>query len=317
MAQDAVSRRGFAALLAAGLTCPALGRAGEVTHPFTASRLSGPEGYRPPDTMSAIRDLYRRMTVPVFVNGKGPFQFVVDTGSNRSVISIELARQLDLPAGDPTAVNGVAGVRMSQTTTAVLEIGARTMPDTPLMMFREDDIGGAGLLGLDDLDSQAVTLDFHRQTVRIEPGLKLQRDLDAVTLKAYRRDGQLLLVDADLDASRVIAFLDTGSDNTIGNLALKTKAWTGDVNHPRLMAPIVSATGQSIDGQIVELPRLRLGHLTISTWPVTFADLHTFEMWDLVKEPAMLLGVDVLSRFEYVCLDFARNEVRFRLPHEA
>ncbi len=37
-------------------------------------------------------------------------------------------------------------------------------------------------------------------------------------------------------------------------------------------------------------------------------------MWRLTDRPAILLGVDVLSRFEWVCLDFARDEVRFRLP---
>jgi hypothetical protein len=52
----------------------------------------------------------------------------------------------------------------------------------------------------------------------------------------------------------------------------------------------------------------------IPNWPVAFADLHTFRMWNMVDKPAILLGVDILSRFEYVCLDFARSKVRFRLP---
>jgi hypothetical protein len=40
-------------------------------------------------------------------------------------------------------------------------------------------------------------------------------------------------------------------------------------------------------------------------------------LWKLIDRPAILLGVDILSRFEYVCLDFARGEVRFRLPSSA
>jgi hypothetical protein len=36
-------------------------------------------------------------------------------------------------------------------------------------------------------------------------------------------------------------------------------------------------------------------------------------MWNMIDKPAILLGVDILSRFQYVCLDFARDEVRFRL----
>ena len=67
----------------------------------------------------------------------------------------------------------------------------------------------------------------------------------------------------------------------------------------------------------MDLPRLRVGNLNMPNWPVAFADLHTFRMWNLVDRPAILLGVDVLSRFETVCLDFARDEVRFRLPGAA
>jgi hypothetical protein len=37
-------------------------------------------------------------------------------------------------------------------------------------------------------------------------------------------------------------------------------------------------------------------------------------LWDLVDRPAILIGVDVLSRFEAVSLDFARDEVRFQVP---
>ena len=32
------------------------------------------------------------------------------------------------------------------------------------------------------------------------------------------------------------------------------------------------------------------------------------------QRPAILIGVDILSRFEKVTLDFAHNEVNFRLP---
>jgi hypothetical protein len=36
---------------------------------------------------------------------------------------------------------------------------------------------------------------------------------------------------------------------------------------------------------------------------VAFADLHTFRMWKLIDQPAILVGVDVMSRFQYVTLD--------------
>ena len=56
--------------------------------------------------------------------------------------------------------------------------------------------------------------------------------------------------------------------------------------------------------------------MTLPNWPVAFADLHTFRMWDLIRAPAILIGVDMLSRFETVCLDFRHDEVAFRLPRD-
>src|SRR3546814_18697134 len=50
------------------------------------------------------------MTVPVFIDGAGPFWFVVDTGANRSVVSRELAASLALPASGRVDVHGIAGV---------------------------------------------------------------------------------------------------------------------------------------------------------------------------------------------------------------
>jgi hypothetical protein len=133
-------------------------------------------------------------------------------------------------------------------------------------------------------------------------------------LKAHRRNGQLTLVDADLAGLRLTAFLDSGAQNTIGNMALRALALSRNPTSPWYETPIVSATGQTIQAEIADLPRLRVGNLNVPNWPVAFADLHTFKMWNLVDRPAILLGVDILSRFESVCLDFARDEVRFRLP---
>src|SRR5689334_17091186 len=48
------------------------------------------------ETLGTGRDLNERMTIGVSIGGRGPFQFIVDTGAERTVISSELARSLDL-----------------------------------------------------------------------------------------------------------------------------------------------------------------------------------------------------------------------------
>ena len=40
--------------------------------------------------------------------------------------------------------------------------------------------------------------------------------------------------------------------------------------------PIVSVTGQTIDALFADLPGLRIGGLSVPSWPVAFAALHAF-----------------------------------------
>ncbi len=315
MAQGAFTRRRFATLIGAGTLCS--GSAwGAVIEVKTGTRLAPlvDQTYVPPISLSTVADLYRRMTAPVGINGAGPFAFVVDTGANQSVISEELAAQLGLARGALEPLNGVAGVQDAPTTRAMLQIGGRGESDVVFSVLPAKAIGGAGMLGLDRLEGQELTLDFQGETLRIKAPGRLWRDPADIAVKASRRDGQLTLVDADLAGIPLVAFLDSGAQNTIGNMALRSLALTRNPKSLWTDTPIVSATGQTIDAQMADLPQLRVGGLHLPNWPVAFADLHTFQMWDLTHKPAILLGVDVLSRFQSVCLDFARNEVRFRLP---
>ena len=312
-ASETLTRRRAAMLLGAGLAAAAAPALAVEVVSGRASRLATPD-YEPPATIAAAEDIYRRMTAPVRVNGQGPFPFVVDTGANQTVICAELALRLGLPVGEPAALNGVAGVQMAPTTTATLDIGQHNRRDATLSVLGQADLGAIGLLGLEDLDGQAVTLNFRRRSLLIEPGRRAVVDHGAMALKAQRRGGQLTLVNADLCGLPMTAFLDSGAQNTIGNLVLRDLAQAQAPQTLWTPAPIISVTGQTVQAEIAALPLLRIGGLRLANWKVAFADLHTFRMWDLVDRPAILLGVDVLSRFEYVCLDFARDEVRFRLP---
>ncbi|HZZ90474.1 MAG TPA: aspartyl protease family protein [Caulobacteraceae bacterium] len=321
-AQD--RRRLIAGLAALGVGAPALARADIYELGGNASRLqeiptpqarrqSG-ETYQPPTKLSAVIDIYKRMTTPVKVAGGGPFQFIADTGANQSVISLDVATKLGLLLGPAVPLNGVAGVQLTPTTVASVEIGSRPKREATFSVLPEAAIGGHGMLGLDLLDGAQLTLDFSREQLTIDERSGREESGNVIRLKAHRRDGQLTLVDADLAGIKVTAFLDSGAQDTIGNMALRQLAVTRYPLMPWRPIPVQSVTGQSIDAQFADLPGLRLGGLTMPSWPVAFADLHTFKLWKLVDRPAILLGVDILSRFETVCLDFRRDEVRLRLP---
>ena len=276
-------------------------------------------------------DPVQRMTVPVMIEGKGPFTFVVDTGANHSVLSIEAAQGLDLPSGGPAAIHGIAGVEPAETVfVRQLTIGSVVTKRIRMPLVSRRNLGADGLLGVDVLTRRDVQLDFERNRFNIArsdssfrrtmttggggrlatPGV----DPDIVVVPARYRFGQLTIIDAEVGVGLPItAFLDSGAQSTVGNLALRNAAFLQEPGLAlrTLRVQLVSATGQTVSGDLARLPGLRLGGLRIGNLSCVFADLHTFKIWDLVDRPAILIGMDVMRHFKTIELDFGRREVVF------
>ena len=77
---------------------------------------------------------------------------------------------------------------------------------------------------------------------------------------------------------------------------------------------LLSATGQRAAAEFAPLPSLRVGGQLLTNLLIAFADLHIFDLWRLNDRPAVLIGVDVLGRFDQLGLDFGRREVSFWPP---
>jgi len=274
-------------------------------------------------------DEARRMTVPVRVNGHGPFQFVVDTGANRSVIGAEIAERLHLPAAGSTPVHGIAGVEPANLfKVAHMQVGATYAAGLELPGLAAAKLGADGLLGVDVMRNRRVTMNFIENLFEIGASqfgaviapMRGSRLADpgpqVISVPARYRFGQLVIVGAEVADSPVSAFLDSGAQISVGNPALLAAILR---QRPEMAArlvnvPLISATGQTADGQMARLPPLRLGGLRIASLTAVFADLHIFKLWELQDRPSILIGIDVLRQFEKVILDFGHREVIFEAP---
>lgn len=317
----ALDRRSLTALLlgVAGSAAAATPAMAATLRRVDGSRLQPERSqfYIPPRGLKASSDLFARMTVPVHINGQGPFPFVLDTGANQSVICSELAAQLGLQMGPQAPINGVAGMEMADTVRLdSFKAGDLEQAGVTLSVLPQAPLGGRGFIGLDLIERQRLTLDFKRQRITIESSRKAVRNPYDFVLNATYKAGQLTLVNGDIGGIPVTAFLDSGAQTTIGNQALRQLASSRMPDLKWTATEVLSATGQTIRGDWAVLHAFRLGAMTLNYLPVVFADLHTFRIWDLVKAPAVLVGVDIMSQFEYVSLDFARGEVRFRPPRQ-
>ena len=76
---------------------------------------------------------------------------------------------------------------------------------------------------------------------------------------------------------------------------------------------LVSVTGEVLIADLVVLPRIKIGGITLNNMPVAFVDAPPFALFGLDKEPSMLLGTDVLQVFRRVSLDFRNRKIRFVL----
>lgn len=271
-------------------------------------------------TIETGQDRGSRITLPIHIDGKGPFEFIVDTGAERTVISRELAAKLALQPNEPVRINSLSGISQVDTVTIPrLSYGHGEMPMVQAPVFAEANLGAAGLLGLDGLGSKRLTIDFRKKKMEISHSREpVEVDYgDAIVVRARSRFGQLILVDSQANGEKINVILDTGTDQSIGNLALLrklTKKRKIDALRP---VEITSVTGETIVGGWNVIRNVRVGGFSLNNLAVAFTDASPFEQLELHEKPALLLGMDVLRRFDRVAVDFGRKKVYFLLPDGA
>jgi predicted aspartyl protease len=260
------------------------------------------------------RDVDTRLNVDVKVNGNGPYRFVVDSGADTSVVGQRIARDLELPLGTPVILNGVTARNVVDSVKiAELTIGSSRIPNLELPALRESDVGSDGLIGIDALNKQRLMLDFEERKVRIEDASNpITFSPGDIVITAKRIQGQLILTHVRAGDVPLDAVVDTGSEVTIGNSALRQKL-IGNHIVKFWNAEVTGVTGVTVPIQMTVIPRLQLGPVTLEFVPIAFADVPPFEMFGLSDQPALLLGTDLLEKFRRVSLDFRARKVRFQL----
>jgi predicted aspartyl protease len=304
---------------ALALGAPAISRAQGLPASPLASLPEAQFGSHPVDVVMTMDDAWRRLTAPVYVNGQGPFDFVVDTGANRSLISAETAAALGLPTGRKVVLHGINGDEQVDTVRLdSFRIGAREARNVEVATVSDVHLGADGLLGVDGLKDQRLVLDFANKELRIEPSKALAVHAKTSVIRARRRFGQLTVVDTDLLGQKVNVFLDTGSDVTVGNSVLRSRLERRKPAEEGVKSTtLLGATGGSITGDYGNLPVFRLGELQLLNMRLVYADLHPFRLWNLDKQPSLQLGIEIMRFFDRVTLDYGRNEVSFTLPDQA
>jgi len=263
-------------------------------------------------------DGHDRLTVPVRLGGSRDYHFLVDTGSDRTSVSRELARDLGLrqaPSALLHSATGQSEVPMAHL--PELRMNRRAVRNIRAPMLDAQDMGADGILGIDSLRSQRVIFDFAAGTLAVLAGdSREQFDKDAIVVRSRRREGRLVITDAEIDGVRVTVVLDSGSSLTVAHGALRRKLRGEGGANPLGPIDLVSVTGATIRGDLATVKSLEIGGARIDAPTVVFADAHTFRQLSLDRQPAILLGMNALRGFDQVSIDFAAKTLSLVLPKE-
>lgn len=268
-------------------------------------------------------DGYERMTVPVVVSETGPYQFLVDTGADRSAVSKTLADRLQLRRSTPVRLHSVAGISAVQTAAMPdLRLTSSKIRIAGAAVLSDDHMGADGILGVDSLQSQRIEFDFKANRMSVVPAAQITHfettDPSAIVITAKRKSGRLVIANAKVEGELVRAVLDTGSQITIGNDALRRKLMRSHgIAERGGKVEIRSVTGEQLIGDYLMLSRLEIGGAVLSNVAIVFADAHTFKQLGLDRRPAMLLGMNAMRAFDKVSIDFANKRLRLIPPQHS
>lgn len=268
-------------------------------------------------TLLTLGEIDQRLTVAVAVNARGPYNFIIDTGAERTVVSRELANTLRLSAGRPVTLLSMTGRSTVDTVLVpdltIKSIGIQHSMVAPKLEAR--NLGAIGLLGIDTLRDHQVSIDFERGTMEVRKSEKRpkfrRRSNDEIVVTAKSLYGQLIVTDAYYGNTRIQVVLDTGSQVSMGNSALRKRVARARKTQP---IELTDVTGEKTMADYTTVPNIKVGNVLFGSMPVAFADVAPFERFGLTDRPALLLGMDALRSFRRVDIDFPNRQVRFLMP---
>jgi hypothetical protein len=259
-------------------------------------------------------DQIGRIIVNVMVNQQGPFQFALDTGANRSVLTPHLVLALSLPTddGDAVKMNGVTG--SAEVPTALVErvaAGDLTLVRQRLPVADSLTSGIDGILGVDGLSSKRILVDFTKNRIEIRNS-RFEHPLEGIErVPAQVRFGRLMVIEAYVDGVRVKAVIDTGSQHTLGNEVLRA-ALLASPGAP-LQNSKIDVVGETLitqQGERHVVQRIKVGGVSAVHFNVVFGEFYVFKLWNLETQPALVIGMDIIGNLDSFVIDYARCEVQ-------
>jgi hypothetical protein len=270
------------------------------------------EAAEPKYVAPTLRDRIGRIWAPVLINGKGPFRLVLDTGASHSAIISRVADSLGVSAQtDPILVRGVTG---SAVVPAIhvdrMEVGDLLIEPSILPIVADVFGGAEGVLGREGLPDKRIFADFGRDKLVISRSHRERAALGFSTVPLKITRG-LLSTEVRVGSVKTLAIIDTGGQQTVGNIALR-EALMKHKPTDAVGEDIIGVTLELQHGDTIAAPPIEIGTMKLRQVRVTFADTYLFDHLKLNRQPTLMIGMDVLGSFDVLIIDYKMREMQVR-----
>jgi predicted aspartyl protease len=258
------------------------------------------------------------VTVPTWINGKGPYPFILDTGAEGSDIYAWLADRLHLAGAGSESLNGMTGsTQVARYHIERLTMDGHTLSNALLdaLPNRKDKGVQAGVLGLDFMSDALAVFDFacHRIEVHRHTG-----DLTGVTSNSgvaihaeHAGQTDLLQIPVQINGAWGVAVLDTGNRvSKINSTFARAAHVDPSASSFHDEAPIEGANLKAMIPRAGPIGRVEFGSIQLDGVQAQVVDLPVMADVDAGK-PVMWLGSDLLQTVHFV-YDHTGQQVWFR-----
>ncbi len=163
------------------------------------------------------------IVVSLMANDAGPFDFVLDTGTDSTIVDPSLARQLSLPAVDRIQMTTLAG---SETLTrgSMRSLGAGPAHVENLEVLVQDlaemraiDPRIQGIVGQNFLSHFNYLLDYRKHSLRVELASEIRDAVEGAQVPVeIREDKMMVTSDADSQGhAKLRLLLDSGANSVV------------------------------------------------------------------------------------------------------
>jgi predicted aspartyl protease len=250
--------------------------------------------------------------LPVFVDGRGPYSFVMDTGATTTVVSNELADALALPRGEKQDGRGAAGkMTLVESRLPSLTVGLQTLDSLPVSVTDLSFLGRAmgeqvdGALGHSFLRHFVMTLDYATNALTLRrPVGEMERSLEdtEIAFRYANAEDPLVVVPIFVNEKGPYDFaLDTGASRTVISLELAAEFGLTTEKISQM-----TAGGGNGTVSRVQLSSLAIGAARQENLAAAASDFLTQLNAELGSKLHGIVGYDFLRHYR-VTLDYPRE----------